>query len=104
MKKGSRSFILFAVMIMMMGFLGLFSNRNYIETALKGNYKIVDDVLFDESIKGIPNGYYELSMDAAFGGFADMKENGKKALWDFIITVVTAAVTALTSVLGLSAL
>lgn len=33
-----------------------------------------------------------------------MKENGKKALWDFIITVVTAAVTALTSVLGLGAL
>ncbi|MCR4679754.1 MAG: hypothetical protein K5679_13530 [Lachnospiraceae bacterium] len=77
MKKGSRSFILFAVMIMMMGFLGLFSNRNYIETAFKENYKNVDDVLFDESINGIPNGYYELSMDAAFGGFADMKENGK---------------------------
>ncbi|MBR5761138.1 MAG: hypothetical protein IKX87_03855 [Lachnospiraceae bacterium] len=77
MKKGSRSFILLAVMIMMMGFLGLFSNRNYIETTFKGNYKNVDDVLFDESINGIPNGYYELSMDAAFGGFADMKENGK---------------------------
>ena len=33
-----------------------------------------------------------------------MNEKGRKTLWDFIITVVTAAVTALTSVLGYNAL
>ena len=33
-----------------------------------------------------------------------MKENGKEALWRFIVTVVTAAVTAITSVLGIGAM
>ena len=33
-----------------------------------------------------------------------MTDKGKRSLWDFIITVVTAAVTALTSVLGLGAM